>query len=154
MNRKTLFFFSLAPIAALVAGCAGYGSSSGSASGNSYGSAYGTSYGTPAKAPAKTPAQALDGVLVGANNMTLYVFDRDTAGSGKSACNGPCAANWPPFAAAAASAGTGDWSVVTRDDGARQWAYKGRPLYYWAKDTKLGDKTGDGVNGMWHTATP
>lgn len=144
MNRKTLIFCSLAPIAALVAGCAGYGSASGTSSSS------GSSYGTHAAAPAK----AADGVLAGANGMTLYVFDRDAAGSGKSVCNGPCAANWPPLAAAAADAASGDWSVVTRDDGARQWAYKGRPLYYWAKDTKPGDKTGDGVNGVWHAATP
>ena len=48
----------------------------------------------------------------------------------------------------------GDWTVVTRDDGSKQWAYKGKPLYTWAKDTKPGDKTGDGVNGTWKTAKP
>lgn len=100
------------------------------------------------------PATAKDGALVGPNGMTLYTFDKDTAGSGKSACNGPCAANWPPLAASADAKPTGDWSVVTRDDGSKQWAYKGKPLYYWVKDTKAGDKTGDGVNQVWHTAKP
>ena len=38
-------------------------------------------------------------VLVGAGGMTLYTFDRDAAGSGKSVCNGPCATNWPPLMA-------------------------------------------------------
>ena len=47
---------------------------------------------------------------------------------------------------------TGDWTVVTRDDGSKQWAYKGKPLYAWSKDTKPGDKTGDGFNSVWHTA--
>ncbi|WP_298235025.1 hypothetical protein [uncultured Azohydromonas sp.] len=100
------------------------------------------------------PAMVSGGALVGSNGMTLYTFDRDPAGGGKSACNGPCAANWPPLTAAADARDQGDWSVITRDDGSRQWAYKGKPLYYWVKDTKPGDRTGDGFNQVWHTATP
>jgi len=49
---------------------------------------------------------------------------------------------------------SGDWTVITRDDGSRQWAYKGKPLYFWAKDAKPGDRTGDGINQVWHTAKP
>lgn len=100
------------------------------------------------------PASAKDGALVGSNGMTLYTLDRDTAGNGKSVCNGQCATNWPPLAAAADAKDSGDWTVVTRDDGAKQWAYKGKPLYFWVKDTKAGDRTGDGVNNVWHTAKP
>ncbi|PTT90926.1 hypothetical protein DBR42_04920 [Pelomonas sp. HMWF004] len=100
------------------------------------------------------PAKVADGVLVGANGMTLYTFDKDAAGSGKSVCNGPCAANWPPLAAAAGATGSGDWTVITRDDGARQWAFKGKPLYFWVKDQKPGDRTGDGVNKVWQLAKP
>nr|WP_157263803.1 hypothetical protein [Azohydromonas aeria] len=103
---------------------------------------------------AGAPARTADGALVGPSGMTLYTFDRDAAGSGKSVCNGPCATNWPPLVAAADARAQGDWSVVTRDDGSRQWAYKGKPLYYWAKDAKPGDRTGDGVNQVWHTARP
>jgi predicted lipoprotein with Yx(FWY)xxD motif len=95
-----------------------------------------------------------DGVLTNATGMTLYTFDRDTPGAGKSACNGPCAANWPPIMAAADAKSEGDYTIVTRDDGAKQWAYKGKPLYLWAKDQKPGDKTGDGFNNVWHVAKP
>ncbi len=101
-----------------------------------------------------TPAQVSDGVLTGRNGLTLYTFDRDAAGSGKSTCNGPCATNWPPLMAADGAKPEGDYSIVTRDDGSKQIAYKGKPLYYWAKDTKPGDKTGDGFNGAWRTAKP
>jgi predicted lipoprotein with Yx(FWY)xxD motif len=93
------------------------------------------------------------GTLVNSSGMTLYTFDKDTAGNGKSTCNGPCAANWPPLMAAAADQTSGDWSIVTRDDGSKQWAYKGKPLYRWIKDQKPGDKTGDGFNKIWHVAT-
>jgi predicted lipoprotein with Yx(FWY)xxD motif len=44
--------------------------------------------------------------------------------------------------------------IVTRDDGARQWACRGRPLYLRARDAKPGDKTGDGFNSVWHVAKP
>ena len=103
--------------------------------------------------PAKSPATTMNGMLVGPTQMTLYVFDKDAAG--KSMCNGGCATNWPPLMALANAAPIGDWSVVMRDDGSKQWAYKGRPLYHWAKDTKPGDMTGDGLlNNSWHVAKP
>lgn len=98
------------------------------------------------------PAQVADGVLVGPNNMTLYTFDKDS--SGKSVCNGPCAINWPPLMAAETDKASGDYTIIVRDDGTKQWAAKGKPLYYWVKDSKPGDKTGDGFNKVWQTAKP
>ena len=102
--------------------------------------------------PAKMGSTTMGKVWVDAKGMTLYTFDKDAAGSGKSACNGPCATNWPPLMAAADAKAAGDYSIATRDDGAKQWAFKGKPLYLWAKDQKPGDKTGDGFNSVWHTA--
>ena len=100
------------------------------------------------------PAKMAGGMLVGPNGMTLYTFDRDPAGGVKSVCNGPCAVNWPPLMAADSDRAMGDYSVLARDDGKKQWALKGKPLYYWIKDTKAGDKTGDGVQNVWHIVTP
>jgi predicted lipoprotein with Yx(FWY)xxD motif len=91
--------------------------------------------------------------FVNSKGMTLYTFDKDTGG--KSACNGPCATNWPPLMAADGEKAGADMTVVTRDDGKKMWAYKGKPLYTFAKDTKAGDTTGDGfLNGAWHFAKP
>ena len=98
--------------------------------------------------------KTMDGALADAKGMTLYTFDKDTAGNGKSVCNGPCATSWPPLAATATDKVTGDYTIVTRDDGAKQWAYKGKPLYLWINDKKPGDKTGDGVGGVWKIAKP
>jgi len=98
------------------------------------------------------PAMVSNGMLTGSNGMTLYTFDKDVAGSGKSVCNGPCATNWPPLMATNNDTARGDYSIVTRDDGSKQWALKGKPLYYWIKDQKVGDMTGEGVNGIWHVA--
>ena len=99
---------------------------------------------------ASVPAAPVNGVLATSTGATLYTFDKDVAGSGKSACNGGCATNWPPLSAQASDAASGDWSIVTRDDGSKQWAYKGSPLYTYAKDAKAGDTTGDGKGNVWH----
>jgi predicted lipoprotein with Yx(FWY)xxD motif len=101
---------------------------------------------------AGTPAKMEGGALTGATGMTLYTFDRDTAGNGKSVCNGPCAANWPPLMASETAKASGEYTIITRDDGKKQWALKGKPLYYWAKDQKPGDRTGDGFNNVWRVA--
>ncbi len=105
-------------------------------------------------AAAPAGIKVADGVLTNAAGMTIYTFDNDPKGAGKSVCNGPCATNWPPIMAAADAKPEGDYTIVTRDDGAKQWAYKGKPLYLWVKDQKPGDKTGDGFNKVWQVAKP
>ena len=102
--------------------------------------------------PAKVMDTAKGKVLADAKGMTLYTFDRDSGG--KSVCSGQCATNWPPVMATATSKAMGKWTVIARDDGSKQWAYDGKPLYLWSKDTKPGDVTGDGVNNVWKIAKP
>lgn len=93
-------------------------------------------------------------ILVDAKGMALYVFDKDTAG--KSACTGDCLKNWPALTAkdanetiTADASVTGKLSVIKRDDGTYQVAVDGMPLYYYAKDTKAGETTGQGVGDVW-----
>lgn len=100
------------------------------------------------------PTRTVDGVLIGPTGHSLYTFSRDPVGTTKSLCNDACAANWPPLIAPASAKAIGGYSVVGRDDGRKQWAYKGAPLYYWAKDGKPGDRSGDGVGGLWKLARP
>lgn len=101
----------------------------------------------------KTAETAKGPALVDGKGMTLYVFAKDS--EGKSACNGPCATNWPPLKVMEGDAASGDYTAVARDDGSKQWAYKGKPLYTWIKDAKPGDTTGDGfLDGAWHIAKP
>ena len=99
-------------------------------------------------AQAEVPVKTADGILVTSTGMTLYTFDKDTPN--KSTCNGPCATQWPPAMAAAGAKPEGDMSIVMRDDGARQWAYMGKPVYLYAKDKNPGDKTGDNFKDIWH----
>jgi len=94
------------------------------------------------------PLRSVNGMLVDGAGMTVYTYDKDTPGSGKSSCVATCAKNWPPVMAEGTPAAP--YSVVTREDGGKQLAHKGKPLYTFVKDKKAGDKTGDGVGGAWH----
>ena len=94
------------------------------------------------------PTQVSNGMMISKDGKTLYTFDKDAAG--KSNCNGGCAAAWPPFIVANSALAGGDFSVTKRDDGASQWAYKGKPLYFFAGDAKAGDANGDNEGGVWH----
>lgn len=89
-------------------------------------------------------------VLTDANGMTLYIFDKDTAGVTN--CYDTCAEKWPPLFADEGAAAEGDFSIVERTDGTKMWAYKSMPLYYWYEDEAAGDIKGDGVGGVWHLA--
>ena len=93
------------------------------------------------------------GMLADSKGMTLYTFDKDTT-PGKSACNGQCLVNWPALSADTGAKDAGDWTVITRDDGAKQWAYKGKPLYTFIQDKAAGDMAGEGKGGVWHTVKP
>jgi predicted lipoprotein with Yx(FWY)xxD motif len=110
-------------------------------------------FATAAMAQTKTGDSAKGKVLTNDKGMTLYTFDKDAGG--KSACNGPCATNWPPLMAAADAKPANGYTIVVRDDGSKQWAHGGKPLYTWKNDKKPGDITGDGfLNGAWHIAKP
>jgi predicted lipoprotein with Yx(FWY)xxD motif len=107
----------------------------------------------PAPKPATSnfpPIRQRAGILVDLKGRGLYNFGGDDIG--KSNCSGQCILLWPPILADAGAQPKGDFTLVVRDDGQKQWAWKGRPLYRWVSDKKRGDAGGDGVNGMWHLA--
>lgn len=75
------------------------------------------------------------------NGMTLYTYDRDSAGT--SSCIDECAALWPPAIAPADAAASGGWTVIQRADGSKQWALNGKPLYRFSKDIDIGSVGGN-----------
>jgi predicted lipoprotein with Yx(FWY)xxD motif len=104
--------------------------------------------------PALRPGIAIGAVKTGkiltdTKGMSLYASDRDGA-DGKSVCSGPCLDRWVPLAAPSVATSKDDWTVVARDDGFTQWAYRGKPLYTSRKDVKPGELKGDGEDGLWH----
>ena len=105
---------------------------------------------------AADPAQVIDSsigpVLADPEGHTLYTFAKDTAG--QSSCSGQCAENWPPYLADENAQPEGEWTLVTREDGQKQWAFKGMPVYTFAQDQNSGDTTGHGKNDAWKAAQP
>lgn len=89
-----------------------------------------------------------NGVMTDNSGRTLYTFDKDAAS--KSNCNGGCAAAWPPFFAKDGASASAGFSIIARDDGSKQWALNGKPLYYYTPDTQPGDIKGDKEGDVWH----
>ena len=81
-------------------------------------------------------------VFANDRGMSLYTYAKDTE-AGKSACYGDCAKAWPPAVVPAGAKAFGEWSIVNRTDGTKQWAYEGKPLYAFVKDTIPGERKGD-----------
>lgn len=82
--------------------------------------------------------------LTDARGRTLYFNANDKIGSGssklESACDKKCLESWRPVLAPAAAVASGDWSIVVRQDGLRQWAFDGKPLYVPAGTSDVSDQ--------------
>ena len=88
-------------------------------------------------------------IYTDAKGMTLYTYDKDEPG--KSNCYDQCAVNWPPLVAEEGAMAEGEWTIIERTDGTKQWAYEGKPVYLWIQDKAPGDVTGEGKgDGTWH----
>jgi predicted lipoprotein with Yx(FWY)xxD motif len=85
------------------------------------------------------------------------MFAKDDAN--KSNCSENCLKAWPPLLTkTSAKAGDGANPALIGKaalaDGTKIVTYNKMPLYYWAKDTKAGDTTGQDVNGVWFVVSP
>jgi len=149
LRRGTASAAGLAALTLALAACG--------ASGSSYG---GGGYGAAPAAPASPSAagmaatvdlhaSSLGQILVDAQGRSLYLFEADKGG--KSACNGPCAATWPPLLStgtpqASMGATTSLIGTTARADGGTQVTYAGHPLYYFVGDKAAGDVTGQDID--------
>jgi predicted lipoprotein with Yx(FWY)xxD motif len=104
----------------------------------------------PPPAEIKVRVTAAGRYFTDAAGMTLYTYAQDRPG--RSACTAECAKTWPPLLAPAAAPAAGPWSTITREDGSAQWAYRGQPLYRYAKDGYAGAAFGDRIGGAWNAA--
>jgi predicted lipoprotein with Yx(FWY)xxD motif len=170
MGRLRLVGAAALPLILVLAACGGGATPSPSAASPSTPAASPSSAASPAASPsaAASPTSsdsgssdyplkaAAGGYLTGKDGLSLYVFAKDSAG--KSACNGQCASAWPPYEAdeadeVKAEGATGTLSIITRDDGSKQLAYNGAPLYYFGGDKAAGDTNGSGIPS-WSLAKP
>lgn len=114
-------------------------------------------------APAASPDAAiasgkLGQIIVDGKGMTAYVWDKDTANSGVSACTGTCATLWSAITTTSATPTvtgiTGTVATITGVSGGKQITINGLPIYTFTKDTKPGDTNGQGVLNIWHVLSP
>ena len=120
-------------------------------------------------------SNAVGPIYTTAQGMTLYVNSMDQPHEGVFGCSNTrhertpgdegypipgaafrktCLDRWRPYLVGAGEAAMGSWSIVTRPNGARQWAYGGAPLYTSTRDRAPGDVNGSmgfGSYGAWHT---
>ena len=75
---------------------------------------------------------------------TLYTYDKD--GPEKSNCAGDCTAKWLPLAPVAGAKPVPQWTIIKRDDGSRQWAHNGKPIYTYIDDKEGGEVLGLGAD--------
>jgi predicted lipoprotein with Yx(FWY)xxD motif len=163
MKRFLKIFSAVAALALLAIVAAGCGSSNTKTT-SSPAAAVVTQSTSAANATATTPAQlttkdasSLGTILAGAKSNTVYLFEADK--NGKSACNGDCAAAWPPVltkgtATVTPNAKSSMVGTIKRDDGTTQVTYGGHPIYYFSKDKDAEDVYGQGVSAFgadWYT---
>ena len=115
------------------------------------------------KVPTPTPSDAIyfiktnstkDSHLTDEQGRSLYTYDKDTMRV--STCVGACATTWPAYTVSAnlTKVLPANISVITRADGSKQYAWKGKPLYYYSGDTKTEDINGNNFGTIWHIAKP
>jgi predicted lipoprotein with Yx(FWY)xxD motif len=150
-TRRSIVGGALGVLLLVSAACSSGGTSSSSTAGGSTS----TQATTGAAMVALATRSSLGTVLVDHSGATLYRFMPD--GTGKSTCTGSCASTWPPVTVPAGTTqvvagtgiSTGELGTITRSDGSLQVTFKGMPLYRYSGDTKAGDATGQGLNGIW-----
>ncbi|SDZ33338.1 COG4315 family predicted lipoprotein [Herbiconiux ginsengi] len=159
MNTRITLAAAAAAVALLaLAGCSSSGSS-GSSAGTSPDSSSSSSSGTSSgTAEVSTANSSLGEIVVDGTGMTAYYFDKDTAGSGTSACTGDCAKLWPAIESATTTpvvdGVSGTVATIEGVDGGNQITIDGRPIYTFANDKKPGDVAGQGVGGIWFAVSP
>ena len=98
---------------------------------------------------ADPPFRQRGDILVEIKGRGVYTYDGDKIAN-ETTCFAQCRLLWPPMYAEDEAVPKGSFTIfVRKDDGKRQWAFKGKPLYRWVSDTKRGDAGGDGIAGVW-----
>ncbi len=115
----------------------------------------------PARIPVGPPLNAPPGfkvtttiagrMLVNDRDYSIYTWDKDPAG--KSVCTGDCARTWHPVLAPAAAQPQGEWSIIQRAPGERQWAFRKKPVYTYAQDLGRESIAGDDMPGWRNVYT-
>ncbi|ALO47405.1 hypothetical protein [Pseudohongiella spirulinae] len=86
-------------------------------------------------------------LLVTDTSFSVYMWDGDEPNV--SNCVRECLADWTPVRAPRVAGNSTDWTIIKHPSGVNQWAFRGRPLYTYNKDTQTRSFDGGDVPG-WH----
>ncbi len=84
-------------------------------------------------------------------NYSVYAFGQDTPD--QSNCDAQCARTWIPVAAPALARAQGEWTIIERSPGVRQWAFRQQPLYTYVLDGRSWSLEGSDVSGWSNVYT-
>lgn len=84
-------------------------------------------------------------------NNSVYSFDQDTATS--TACTNECLSKWQPVLAPGLARAQGEWSILERSPGVKQWAFRDKPLYTYVLDQRSWGLRGTDVPGWKNVFT-
>lgn len=160
MRKKILLSFAVTALAVVgLAACSSTSSSGGYGQGGTSPSPTQSSSADAAtSASLSTASSSLGTIVVDGTGMTVYVFDNDTANSGKSSCTGTCAVNWPAVTTSSTtptvSGVSGTVATIPTSDGKNQVTLNGLPLYYFVNDLAAGDVKGQAVQDIWWVVAP
>ncbi len=79
--------------------------------------------------------------------FSLYAWDKD--GPNKSNCDAVCLESWKPVLAPQTAIAPGEWSIIERSPGVKQWTFRKRPLYTRIDDKRPRSQEGSDMPG-WH----
>lgn len=85
------------------------------------------------------------------SGFSLYTFDVDSVDQSECVSD-MCITTWPPLLANDTDTAEAPLSIIEREDGNKQWALRGFPLYFFKNDNAAGDVNGEGVGTVWNTA--
>src|SRR5690606_29166163 len=85
-------------------------------------------------------------------SYSVYAFEGDDVDN--LACTDDCLQIWKPLLAPAMAGNLkGEWSVVERAQGVRQWVFRGMPLYTYSLDSDTSSLEGSDVPGLFNVYT-
>ncbi|GFE86470.1 COG4315 family predicted lipoprotein [Steroidobacter agaridevorans] len=82
-------------------------------------------------------------------NKGYSVYSSDADAPNQSNCNKECLKDWAPVAAPQIAKPHGEWSIIERSPGIRQWTFRGKPLYTYRIEKRTRSMMGSDNPG-WH----
>jgi predicted lipoprotein with Yx(FWY)xxD motif len=99
----------------------------------------------------KVATTAAGRLIVSEKGNSVYASEKDTAG--RSSCTADCTLTWDPVLAPGLAQPQGEWTLLERAPGVRQWAFRKHPLYTYTREVGLYSQQGSDIPGWFNVYT-